>query len=105
MNVYTAYTVFEGDIIRFRNQEFGIMTSVFQVCDYSPCDFSCVDCFADFSVRAAFARGIESVTGIYEDFHVVIGDRSGIPFAKVINFIYRWKSRIFAEETGDMLCL
>ena len=105
MNVYTAYTVFEGNIFRLRNQEFGIITAVFQVCDYSPCDFSCVDCFAEFSVRAAFARGVESMAGVYEDFHVVIGDRSGSPFAKVIYFIYRWKCSIFAEETGDMLCL
>lgn len=45
------------------------------------------------------------MAGVYEDFHVVIGDRSGIPFAKVINFIYRRKCSIFAGETGDMLCL
>ena len=61
--------------------------------------------FEESAVWGVFAGSVESVAGVYEDFHVVIGDSSGIPFAKVINFIYRWKCSIFAGETGDMLCL
>ena len=82
MGVYTAYTVFEGDIFGFGYKEFGIIASVFKIGDDSPCDFSCVDGFEEFSVGAAFAGSVVAVTVVEEDFHCCRG-QPWDSFAKV----------------------
>ena len=71
MGVYTVYTVFEGNVFGFRNQEFCIIASVFEVGDDSVCDLTGVGGFEEFAVGAAFAGGVLAVAVVDEDFHLL----------------------------------
>ena len=53
----------------FWDEEFCVVTSVFEVCYDSSCDFTGVGCFKEFAVGAAFAGGVKAVAVVDEDEH------------------------------------
>ena len=64
MGVYTAYTIFEGDVFSFGDEELGVVAFGLEGCEDLVGEVAGVGVFEEGAVWGAFAGGVVAVGGV-----------------------------------------